>query len=66
MYDMGITTVTWEPPVKKPKTKTPKCEKCGKILKGKVPFDSTGIVCYFCANPLEGEEEKDTNWKDKR
>jgi hypothetical protein len=32
------------------KFKTPICEKCNRILKGKVPHD-TAVICFFCNNP---------------
>lgn len=51
------------------KTKTPICEKCGKVLKGRVPIDAEHITCFFCANPdyKPGDEDKKlTNWKNKR
>lgn len=66
MYDMGIVTLTWEPPVPKSKTKVPVCSKCGRKLKGRIPIDATEIICFFCDNKPadDAEEEKLTNWKD--
>ena len=33
---------------------------------GRVPLDATDIICFMCYNPNEGEQDKDTNWKDRR
>jgi len=40
--------------------KVPICEQCGNTLKGRVPKDATGIICYFCANP-RGEQDDEDN-----
>jgi hypothetical protein len=40
--------------------KVPICEQCGNTLKGRVPKDAKGIICFFCANP-RGEQDDDEN-----
>ena len=52
--------------LKKLKTKQPVCEKCGMKMAGRVPIETKGVLCFMCYNPNEGEQDEDTNWKDKR
>ena len=46
--------------------KIPICEKCGRVMKGFVPAYAVKVICFFCYNANAGEEDKDTNWKDKK
>jgi hypothetical protein len=45
--------------------KTPICKACGRQLKGFVPV-LVEVICFHCSNPNPGEQDEDTNWKDKQ
>ena len=51
----------------KENSKVPICDKCGRVMKGRIPLDATDIECFMCYNKRRDkeDEEKLTNWKDK-
>ena len=48
------------------KYKTPICEKCGRVMKGRIPADTPPITCFFCTHlPFDDSETDNTSLKYK-